>query len=231
MRFTEFEALGLSVAAMSEKADGDWSTDKLHTEGFTQDLPGDPREIILLRQVHTAGVVEAESAQRNSTDELLNPLSLPEGDAIVTATLGLSAAVRVADCVPIFLYEPIRQVGAIVHAGREGTLQGITANVVKTMEDRHGAQPGRIHVLLGPSAGPCCYEVSPEMANQFARKGLAHKGRLLDLWESNIGQLVQAGVPRSQVSLSAICTICDGRFHSYRASGGAKLNNIAILTI
>lgn len=231
MRFTEFEALGPSLVAMSRKVDGDWSTDYLQTYGFTGHLPGAPREIVLLRQVHRAGLVNAEQAQRIKTDARLDPELLPEGDAIVTATPRLTIAVRVADCVPIFFFEPEKRVGAIAHAGRESTYHGIASKVIALMEERHRAAPGRIHALLGPSAGPCCYEVSTEMVKQFSQKGLSHKGRNLDLWESNIIQITAAGVPRAQITTSGICTICDGQFHSYRASGGKKLNNIALLSL
>jgi YfiH family protein len=149
-------------------------------------------------------------------------------DGLVTAVAGLPLAILVADCVPVYLVDPVRRAVGLVHAGREGVRQGISAAAVRAMVDGLGCDPAQIHAVIGPSAGPCCYEVSDEMAEQFRSLGLAVAGRRLNLWESNVSQLVGAGVARSRIEVSGVCTICGGVFFSYRRDGGSRRNMAVI---
>ncbi|MCH7959331.1 MAG: polyphenol oxidase family protein [Candidatus Hydrogenedentes bacterium] len=231
LRFHEFEALGPAFAAMSDTSDGDTFVEALRADSFTSASAPLVDGVVLLRQVHGTEVRIAETMSRTIVDGDIALSDLTEGDAIVTGTPGLPIAVRVADCVPILLFEPEKRVGAVVHAGWHGTFDGIVVETLRVLETRYGADPRRTHCLLGPSAGPCCYEVSKDLAKRFSDKDLVTHGRHIDLWESNAIQLTQAKVPRSQIQISEICTICDEKFHSYRASGGLKHNNIVVLVL
>lgn len=230
IRFTEIEALGAAFAGMTEKADGDFSNDALRVHGLLGAVAGDAEDIVLLRQVHGASVVHAAAARSSETAGVIDPDELPEGDAIVSNVPGLAIAVRVADCVPIMLFDPRRRVAAVVHAGREGTYRGVAASAIAALTEL-GAHPPAVHAVLGPSAGPCCYEVSSELARKFQDKGLPASGRHLDLWEANARQLTAAGLEPTNIHSYATCTICSSRFHSYRASKGSKSNNMAIIVI
>jgi len=149
---------------------------------------------------------------------------------MVTDVAGLPLAVFVADCVPVYLFDPQRRATGLVHAGREGTRQQVGPKALHVLTREFGSRPGDVHALIGPSAGPCCYEVSTAIAQDFARAGLPVRGRHLDLWQANARQLVAAGVPEEQVAISGMCTICDGRFHSYRRDGGSA-RNMALLAL
>lgn len=231
LRFHEFEALGPAFAAMSDTSDGDTFVEALQSDSFLNASTSLSDGVVLLHQVHGTDVHIAETTPRVRVDEDLVLSDLPDGDAIITQTPGLPIAVRVADCVPILFFDPEKRVGAVVHAGWRGTLSGIIAETIHALEEHYGADPRHIHCLLGPSAGPCCYEVSEDLAKRFSDMELVVNGRHIDLWESNVHQLVRADVPRNQIQISNICTICDGNFHSYRASGGLKKNNIMLLVL
>ena len=231
LRFHKFEALGPAFAAMSDTSDGDTFVEALGADSFKNASAPISDGVVLLRQVHGTDVHIAETMPRTTVDENIALSDLTKGDAIVTETPGLPIAVRVADCVPILLYEPEKRVGAVVHAGWRGTFAGIAVKALRVLETRYGADPRQTHCLLGPSAGPCCYEVSEDLAKRFSDKELVTHGRHIDLWESNVLQLTQAKVSRSQIQISEICTICDENFHSYRASGGLKHNNIVVLVL
>ncbi len=136
----------------------------------------------------------------------------------------------VADCVPVYLLDPETGGGGLVHAGREGTYRGISPLAVEAMQREFGTKPTDLHALIGPSAGPCCYEVSPELAHAFAEAGLPVDGRHLDLWQANAQQLTAAGLSPGRITVSGICTICDGRFHSHRAQPNAG-RNMALLML
>ena len=222
IRFGEFESLGLSLAAVSDKSDGD-SALALGADGirsFCGACGIDPAGVVRLRQVHGARIVEAR----------ISPGDPVEADGLITRSPGCPIAVGVADCVPVFLFDPLARCAALVHAGREGTLRGIIPVAVTHLAEVYGTSPRNVHALVGPSAGPCCYEVSVEMAENFSDAGLPSRGRHLDLWAANSLQLVRAGVPEHQVQITGICTICDGRFHSYRADASPR-RNMAVLMI
>ena len=149
---------------------------------------------------------------------------------MITRAPGLPLTITAADCVPVFLFDPTTQTAGLVHAGRKGTLGNICRAAVQALRERYAVMPRNLHAVLGPSAGPCCYEVSVEVAAAFAEAGLPTRGRRLDLWAANRRQLTAAGIPPGNITLIPRCTICDGAFFSYRAQNTAK-RNLALLMI
>ena len=80
-------------------------------------------------------------------------------DALITGQTGLLIAIATADCVPVLIVDIAQRVIAAVHAGWRGTLKRIAKEVVTAMNSRFGSHARNLWVGLGPSAGPCCYEV------------------------------------------------------------------------
>jgi YfiH family protein len=222
LRFESFEAFGPALAVISDQTDGDCA-DPAVRERFLRELGVDPGALHLLRQVHGDTVVEVngpggvDGARRS-------------GDALFTRTPGVPLGISVADCVPVFLFGAKPATIALVHAGREGTRRAIVSAAVRRMTAGNGTTPEGIRALIGPSAGPCCYEVSAELAADWTAAGLPARGRHLDLWEANRRHLAACGVPPEQTVVLGHCTICAGRFHSYRA-GSATARNLAVLML
>lgn len=216
LRFPALEDLGLSVAAMSEKSDGD-CVEASARQRVCETLGITHERLALLTQVHGDTVLKAGSARR-------------EGDGQVTADPALPLGVLVADCVPVFLFDPLTRVASIVHAGRAGTYSGIVRNAVAMLEHSFGTRANDLRAFIGPSAGPCCYEVSEELARDFVDRGFPAERRYLDLWQANALQLEDCGVPTGQIAVAGICTICDGRFHSHRRNPD-RGRNLAILAL
>lgn len=221
MRFKSLERLGVRVAAISEVTDGDCSSDESRA-AFCAGLGIDVGDLVTGRQVHGVAVAVAGDGDRGRRFDAT--------DGVVTAVGGLPLAIFVADCVPVFLVDPVRRAVGLVHAGREGVRQGIVDAAVRAMVDHLGCDSENIHAVIGPSAGPCCYEVSAEMADQFRALCLPVEGRRLDLWESTALQLARAGVPRRQIEVSGFCTVCGSRFFSYRRDGGGR-RNMAVMCL
>ncbi len=156
-----------------------------------------------LKQIHSAACVAAGG--RTGV--------LGEGDALLEDTPGSMVAVKTADCVPILLVDERRRAVAAVHAGWRGTAAGIVGKAVADMAGRFGTEPVDLHAAIGPSIGPCCYEVGPEVAEQFGETGRIH----LDLPAINRRQLLEAGVTEGRIYASNLCTMCrPGEFYSYR---------------
>jgi polyphenol oxidase len=173
--------------------------------------------VIRLRQVHGAEAVHATAPLEPSR----------EADAAITREPGLLLTVQVADCVPLLIGDPETGGVASVHAGWRGTAAGIAVSVIAKMTHLFSSDPRKLVAAIGPSIGPCCYKIGPELRGVFLKSGWAeasverwfHDGheRRLDLWQANADQLISAGMAPESVAVSELCTACHPAwFHSYR---------------
>jgi polyphenol oxidase len=175
-----------------------------------------------------------------------------EFDGLVCDRTGSVLGAFAADCVPILFADPDARVIGAAHAGWRGVIgapppttttetpgRSVAANVIAKMTGL-GARPERIRVALGPSIGPCCFEVGPEVVAQF-RAVLGdvpnmvvagpHKDHL-DLRVALRAVLERAGVRAESIDDRPPCTRCEAeRFFSYRrdGKGGVHMGFIALI--
>jgi len=236
IRFAELENLGVAVAAISDVSDGDCgfkgedpALAPANRKRFCALLGVSDDALVCGCQVHSPNIAWARAEDRGRYHGS-SIGAFPETDALITDVPGLPLAIFVADCVPVFLYDARKRVAALIHAGREGTVMRIAARAVEEMREKRGSNPADIHAVIGPSAGPCCYEVSLRMAADLASTGFPVKGRHLDLWRANAQQLADSGLCESHVSTVGLCTICTNQFFSHRRDPrGAR--NMALLVM
>ncbi|MFN2375539.1 MAG: polyphenol oxidase family protein [Candidatus Binatia bacterium] len=196
--------------------------------GFGDRRAAAPTGTVLLRkQVHGSDIASAASPLGDAHEFDGYPRVAVDADALVAAGPGLVAGVRTADCVPLLLVAPGQGWSAAVHAGWRGTLAGIATAAVAVARSK-GVAPAALLAALGPSIGPCCYEVSEELGRDFAGAGLpVHRPATatggtskprLDLRAANRMYLERAGVPAANIQAVGPCTRCaKDRYHSYRA--------------
>jgi polyphenol oxidase len=167
------------------------------------DVPARYDRLATLKQVHSADCILAEGRSG----------LLGQGDALLENTPGSIVAVKTADCIPLLLVDEIHRAVAAVHAGWRGAAARIARRAVEAMQTRFGTAPGALHAALGPGIGACCFEVGPEVAEQFGQEGRVH----IDLEEENREQLLRAGVTPERIYASNLCTMCEAdQFHSFR---------------
>ncbi|HSM92697.1 MAG TPA: peptidoglycan editing factor PgeF [Anaeromyxobacteraceae bacterium] len=171
-----------------------------------------------VQQVHGARVVTADAPSA----------PCDEADAVVSRTPGVAACISVADCVPVLIADPTSGAVAAVHAGWRGTVARAAAAAVEALTARGGARPRELLAAIGPSIGPCCYEVSPDLAARFEEAfgaGVVDRSRSaprLDLWEANVRALGAAGLLPERIDALRRCTACEDRlFFSHRRDAGA----------
>ena len=146
--------------------------------------------------------------------------ALDATDALITDTPGICLMVLLADCVPILFYDPVRRVVGAAHAGWKGTVRLIGRKVVQAMGTSFGCAPSDVLAGIGPSIGPCCYEVGPEVISQV-EDDLVDDRNHLNLWEANRRQLMEAGLLAGNIEVAGICTLCNAdRFFSERHTSG-----------
>jgi YfiH family protein len=178
------------------------------THGFGWRDSEYPAGIRRIRQIHSATIVEASSAD-----------SAAEGDGLITSEPGMVVGIKTADCVPVLLADPVSHAVAAVHAGWRGSAQNIASAAVNELVTRYGARAQDLHAAIGPSIGVCCYEVSPEVARQFSswipEYAEALVPRRIDLACVNAIQLSRAGV--TDIWTAGECTFCNpDRYFSFR---------------
>jgi YfiH family protein len=168
--------------------------------------------------VHGTRIAEARAAREE----------LGECDGIVSLAPGLPIAVTSADCVPILAARRDGGAVAALHSGWRGTLAGAAGELVRALRER-GEDPARWVAAVGPAIGPCCYEVSVELAREFGEL----ETRMLDLPARNAAQLRAAGI--GEVELLRACTRCarDERgaplYASYRRDGRGQQQRSVIV--
>jgi YfiH family protein len=134
-------------------------------------------------------------------------------------TRRLPLVTLVADCVPLALVDPVRQVGAVVHAGWRGLSGGIIANTLDVLRQTWGSAAGDLVAWIGPAIGDCCYEVGPEVAEHFPghTTPAADDRHMLDLRGAVRARLGNAGLMSENVAGLALCTCCHSEaFFSHR---------------
>jgi polyphenol oxidase len=153
-----------------------------------------------------------------------------ECDGIVTNQPGVMIGVCVADCVPLLLLDPVKRVVAALHAGWKGTAGNMAKKGVYTMVEMFASEPADILAAIGPSIGGCCYEVDIPVMEAFTKSGsglecfdreTAPGKWRLKLADANRQQLLQAGLPCTNIATSGLCVSCEhDLFFSYRRDKG-----------
>jgi YfiH family protein len=151
------------------------------------------------------------------------------GDGMVTAAPGVALGIFTADCVPLLIVDAEQRISGAFHAGWRGTLAGIARAGLNRMVAA-GARLARLNAALGPSIGPCCYEVDAELGARFAvawpfarsRINLGRPGKaMIDLRGVLTDQLAECGLDPASIAAVGPCTRCASqRFFSRRAAHG-----------
>jgi YfiH family protein len=140
-------------------------------------------------------------------------------DGHVTTERGVLLTVLVADCVPVYLFDPKSNAVALLHAGWRGIASGILEAGVEQLRAVGGPQSGKLVMHCGVAICGRCYEVGPEVATQVLGS-VVNETKTLDLRAALADRAARLGIGR--VTLSPFCTAHHlGEFHSFRARGEA----------
>jgi YfiH family protein len=156
----------------------------------------------------------------------------PDADAYITDEKNLPIAIRTADCVPVFIFDPRHRVIGLAHAGWRGTYKAIAAKTVQRMREKFDSQPSDLKIVLGPSIRECCYQVGEEFRHYFLSHVKDRGGYLYaDVTGVNRDQLLQAGVRQENIFDSGICTCCNKNYFSFRRDGAKAGRMISLMML
>lgn len=182
-----------------------------------------PEQVITAHQVHGAQVAAVGPEQAGTI--------IPSTDGLISNTPGIYLLMRFADCVPVLFFDPARQAIGLAHAGWRGALARVAARTATAMVHEYGCHPEDILAAIGPSIGPCCYEVGPEVVEAVHTAFPQTPGLIdrtgpsghayLNLWAVVRAQLYECGL--EYIETARLCTACrSDLFYSYRRQGTAS---------
>jgi len=192
------------------------------------------------KQVHET-VVRKVTA-RNRGVGIYKPIDMPSVDALITNDSEVTLVTYYADCTPVFFVDSNKKAVGLAHAGWRGTVGEISAKVVEKMTEEFGTNPKDLICAIGPVIGKCCYEVSSDCADEFAKlfgkdtpvilKTDKPDKFMIDLAFANKLILIKAGVKEENIVISDLCTKCQSDLlWSHRATAGKRGTMAAFMQI
>ena len=219
---------------------GDLDENVLKNHKIFAKAVGFPYEnIVTTNQTHTTNVrvVTKEDCGKG----IAKDRDYSDVDGLITNIPGIVLATYYADCVPLYILDPVNKAIGLSHSGWKGTVNRIGENTLKLMNENYGTNPKDVICCIGPSICQDCYEISEEVANEFINefgknnKILYNKGNgkyQLNLWESVKQVFLDAGVEYDNIYTTDICTCCNkDELFSHRGHHGKRGNLAAFLML
>ena len=182
------------------------------------------------KQIHSGTVTIVPEEMRGYGAAALDT-AVEATDAMITDVPRLCLTVLAADCVLVLFFDPQKKVIAAVHAGWRGTVKLAAQKTAETLKQEFNCDPTELLVGIGPSIGPCHYEVGPEVIAQvedtfgstdsYITNETSDGKGYFNLWEANKGQVMKVGIPVQNIEVAQICTYCNAHlFFSERHQKG-----------
>ena len=118
----------------------------------------DYRAAVTAQQVHKDRIVLVRKEDKGK-GALKYSKGIAQTDALITNIPGIPLLMCYADCVPIFILDPVKKAIALIHSGRKGTELELTLKTLFKMKKIFKTDPRSCLAAIFPSIGPCCYNI------------------------------------------------------------------------
>lgn len=190
-------------------------------------------QIVCSMQTHTTNVRRVFAGDGGAG--VARPLPWTDVDGLITDEPNVLLATFYADCVPLYFVDPVHRAIGLSHSGWRGTIARMGGVTLRAMADAFGTSAQDVLCAIGPSICQSCYEVSGDVAGQFAAAFPEAGNELLypttedkyqlNLWEANRLVLREAGVLPEHIQITDLCTSCNHHnLFSHRYTGGRRGN-------
>lgn len=198
-------------------------------------------DMVFSQQTHTTNVRVVTEQDRGMG--MTRPLEYSDVDGLVTNVPGLCLVTFYADCVPLYILDPVRKVIGLSHSGWRGTVGKIGKKTVEMMTKEYGSDPKDILVAVGPSICQDCYEVSEDVIQQFRQNFdpiywdrifyQKDNGKYqLNLWAANACVFQESGILKEHMAVTNVCTHCNSDvLYSHRTMGNDRGSLAAFLAL
>lgn len=198
-------------------------------------------DMVFSQQTHTTNVRVVTEQDRGMG--MTRPLEYSDVDGLVTNVPGLCLVTFYADCVPLYILDPVQKVIGLSHSGWRGTVGKIGKKTVEMMTKEYGSDPKDILVAVGPSICQDCYEVSEDVIQQFRQNFdpiywdrifyQKDNGKYqLNLWAANACVFQESGILKEHMAVTNVCTHCNSDvLYSHRTMGNDRGSLAAFLAL
>lgn len=198
-------------------------------------------DMVFSQQTHTTNVRVVTEQDRGMG--MTRPLECSDVDGLVTNVPGLCLVTFYADCVPLYILDPVQKVIGLSHSGWRGTVGKIGKKTVEMMTKEYGSDPKDILVAVGPSICQDCYEVSEDVIQQFQQNFdpiywdrifyQKDNGKYqLNLWAANACVFQESGILKEHMAVTNVCTHCNSDvLYSHRTMGNDRGSLAAFLAL
>ena len=203
-------------------------------------LEVDMEKMVVSWQTHTTNVRLV--TEKDLGKGVLRERDYRDVDGLITNIPGITLVTFYADCVPLYILDPVHKAIGLSHSGWRGTVRRMGRETLLAMEREFRTDPKDVLCAVGPSICQSCYEVSEDVAAEFQREFPGHESELLqekengkyqlDLWRANEIVLLEAGIKPEHLAVTNLCTCCNHKLlFSHRASHGKRGNLGAFLCL
>lgn len=259
LSFNALEQTGIVKNGFSTRLGGA-SKGKFATMNFSYSRKDDPADVlenftrmaaalgverdkmVVSYQTHTVNVrrVTEEDAGKG----VIRDRDYKDIDGLITDVPGITLVTFYADCVPLYLVDPVHRAIGLSHSGWRGTVKRMGQVTIDAMTREFGTRPEDLVACIGPSICQDCFQVGEDVAEAFRRAfGKEYWSELmradltpgkyrLDLWKANEIVFLEAGVKADNIHTTNICTMCNSDYlFSHRRAGEERGNLAAFLCI
>ncbi len=182
-----------------------------------------PQKAVKSKQTHSDITLTVDKSYGG--EGILKEQRYPEADGLITKEEDLAILIFFADCVPILIADKKQKICAAIHSGWKGTYKNIVGKAVEQLIHDHHCDPKDLLCAIGPSIGPCHFEVSNDLFMEMTSLYGEDTGRVengkyyLDLKKTVKKQLTAHQIPEEQIANSPLCTVCEESLYSFRREG------------
>lgn len=211
-------------------------------------------DIVCSQQTHTTNVRKVTAADKGKG--VVRERDYADVDGLITNEKGIILATFYADCVPLFIVDPVNKAIGLSHSGWRGTVGKMGKVTLDQMQAEYGTNPKDVKVAIAPSICQNCYEVSEDVALAFGEKFIQDDAKAaeylvryqqdytqkdiddclmyqkedgkyqLNLWYANFRVFRDAGVPDKQIEVTDVCTCCNPEILFSHRASRGKRGNL-----
>lgn len=196
--------------------------------------------MVVSNQTHTVNLRQV--TEEDAGKGVIRDRDYRDVDGLITDVPGITLVTFYADCVPLYLLDPVNRAIGLSHSGWRGTVKRMGQVTVDAMKEAYGTRPRDLIACIGPSICQDCFEVGEEVVDEFKKvfdpmhwDNLFCQGRMpgkyqMDLWKANEIIFREAGIRPDHIHTTNICTMCNsGYLFSHRKVGEERGNLAAFL--
>ena len=172
--------------------------------------------------IDNKSIIKMDQTHSNTVNFISGNKQIYEStDALFTSNNNFALEVKVADCMPIFIFDKKSSFFGVIHAGWRGLANGIIENSINLLKEKD-LEIKNIKVFIGPSISQRNFEIQSDVMSYFDSKfSIVKDGKIfLSLQEVVID--IFASYSIFDIININECTYENLNYHSYRRDNTDK---------